>query len=98
MATRISRAQAARYLTHCNQQMADPTLSSGRRARLAEHADFYRRALAGSCTVCGRDLEDETQPGYSLGIGPECFRKILDQGDVDDRAYDRAVDHELSAR
>ena len=92
--TRVSRQQAARYLAHCNSELAKPDLPDERRARLLEHREFYRKALVGSCTKCGRELSDPRS--LELGIGPECAAK-LDQADADDREYDRAVDHELRA-
>lgn len=92
---RLSRQQAARYLAYCNGQLGDPDLTDDRRAVLEAKARFYRRALVGHCTICGRELTD---PGsVELGIGPDCAEK-LDRGDAADRDHDRAVAHELSFR
>lgn len=95
MAKRTTRRQAARWLAYCNRELLNADLSDGRRRILEEKASVYRRQLAGSCSECGRPLENDQS--LELGIGPECRAK-LDQGDVDDREYDRATANELSMR
>lgn len=45
-------------------------------ARLEGILKGYDRGHAGrSCSDCGAPLRDTAQPGYELGVGPECFRK-----------------------
>jgi hypothetical protein len=92
---RPNRRQLARWLRQANEKLADPALDDVTRATFTQRADALRRQLVGSCSNCGRTLTDPTS--VALGIGPECRARTLDQADADDRAYDAAVCHELSA-
>lgn len=92
---RLTQRQMASFLAYCDRELLRPDLPEERRATLEQKAEFYRRNLAGHCRRCGRPIE--APDSLERGIGPECWTR-LDQGDADDRAYDRAVAHELSAR
>ena len=82
-------------MAYCNRQLDDPTLTPERREVLEEKTKNLRRQLAGSCSRCGRALSDPDS--LAIGIGPECLEQVrLDQADAEDRAYDRALTHELS--
>lgn len=70
MPQRLTRRQAARYLVYCNQQLQSDDLSDERRNTLEEKASVYRRMLVGSCSACGRRLENPES--VELGIGPVC--------------------------
>jgi hypothetical protein len=46
-------------------------------ARLETIEAGYLDAMAGSwCIRCGRVLKDETQAGYRINVGPECYSKL----------------------
>lgn len=68
---RPTQAQTARWLAHCETQLALPDITDERRQLLEEKAAFYRRALAGRCRRCGRALKDRTAT-----IGPECVKAV----------------------
>lgn len=74
MSVRITRKQAASFLAYCNTQLLDADLADERRQILEEKAAFYRKALVGSCSECGRRLENPES--IELGIGPECRQKV----------------------
>ena len=70
---RLKLSKAKTYLAYAERKRDEAT-DPERREFWTAKADFYRRALAGRCQRCGRELQDP-----SALLGPECQRVVNDK-------------------
>lgn len=67
---KLKLSKASDYLAYAERKLAEAT-DSAQVEFWQSKADFYRRALAGRCQRCGRELQDPTAT-----LGPECARLV----------------------